>query len=452
MLDTPHREAESIGALLALVRTARGMSQLRLAELLCAASGVPTITRHEVSRWEREERIPSAYWLSWLAVALDVPADELEAAAAVARIRRADVAPPPDSPLWTPRDAADLLTALDRPASGDLLRLAHAWLAGGLDQRGALDRTGEQRRPADLDALAARLAELRRMDDLVGGVDLVTLVDRELRVAVARLAGGSARDARRRMRLVAEFAQLAGWVAGDAGRPAAARRAYRVGLWAASAAGDRTLAAHLLGSLSHLVAGSGQPREALLLAQTGYTGARRTAPAAAQALLLHRVAHAAALAGERRTSEHALAAAERAADRRDPARDPTWLYWLDGGELTAMAGRTFAALRRPLRAEPLLRANPCIAPRTAALNGSWLARAYLDAGESAQACVVAGDALLAAVRANSVRAATRALAPAPQLLGLRGLAEAQDYAELVAAARPYLPPAATARKAVTGAR
>ena len=79
---------ESIGALLARARTQLGISQLRLAERLCACSGTATVTRHEVSRWEREERIPSGYWLSWLAVALDLPIDRLERAAAMARRRR----------------------------------------------------------------------------------------------------------------------------------------------------------------------------------------------------------------------------------------------------------------------------------------------------------------------------------------------------------------------------
>ena len=86
---------ESIGALLARVRAEQGISQLRLAERLCASSGTPTVTRHEISRWEREERIPSGYWLGWLAVALDVPLSRLERAAAVARRRRHGPAIPP---------------------------------------------------------------------------------------------------------------------------------------------------------------------------------------------------------------------------------------------------------------------------------------------------------------------------------------------------------------------
>lgn len=79
---------ETLGALLARVRGEQGISQLRLAERLCAASGQPTVTRHEVSRWEREERVPTGYWLGWLGAVLDVPLAELERAAGAARATR----------------------------------------------------------------------------------------------------------------------------------------------------------------------------------------------------------------------------------------------------------------------------------------------------------------------------------------------------------------------------
>jgi len=81
---------ESLGPLLSRIRLARGWSQLRVAELLCAASSSPTVTRNEVSRWEREERIPSAFWLGWLALVFDTPTSELNTAAGRARRRRPD--------------------------------------------------------------------------------------------------------------------------------------------------------------------------------------------------------------------------------------------------------------------------------------------------------------------------------------------------------------------------
>jgi transcriptional regulator with XRE-family HTH domain len=80
---------ETIGELIARVRGEEGISQLRLAARLCAAAGTSTVTRHEISRWERGDRIPTAYWRAWLALALDRPVDELERAADASRRRRA---------------------------------------------------------------------------------------------------------------------------------------------------------------------------------------------------------------------------------------------------------------------------------------------------------------------------------------------------------------------------
>ena len=55
------------------------LDQLRVAERLCASSGLSTVGRHEVSRWGREERLPGSFWLGWLSVVLEVPLPELEA-------------------------------------------------------------------------------------------------------------------------------------------------------------------------------------------------------------------------------------------------------------------------------------------------------------------------------------------------------------------------------------
>ena len=79
---------DPLGVRLTQIRISQGRTQLRVAELLCAASGLPTVSRHEISRWEREQRVPTAFWLRWLAVVLDVPLDDLERAAAVTRARR----------------------------------------------------------------------------------------------------------------------------------------------------------------------------------------------------------------------------------------------------------------------------------------------------------------------------------------------------------------------------
>ncbi|MET7374484.1 helix-turn-helix domain-containing protein [Micromonospora arida] len=80
----PPRPAQ-LGPLLARCRLDRGLSQQRAAAELCAAAGVPTLSRHEVSRWERQRRVPGGFWLGWLAVVLDVPLVVLAEAAATTR-------------------------------------------------------------------------------------------------------------------------------------------------------------------------------------------------------------------------------------------------------------------------------------------------------------------------------------------------------------------------------
>ncbi len=84
---------ESIGPLLFRLRTERGRSQLRLAEMVCAAAGASTVSRHEISRWERETRIPSRFWLRWLAHTLEADIAELEQAAGRTRADRLSPAP-----------------------------------------------------------------------------------------------------------------------------------------------------------------------------------------------------------------------------------------------------------------------------------------------------------------------------------------------------------------------
>jgi transcriptional regulator with XRE-family HTH domain len=78
----------ALGTMLTEARHERGLSQARLADHLCASAGTPTITRNEISRWERGERVPSGFWLGWLAMVLDLPVERLEQAAAATRRER----------------------------------------------------------------------------------------------------------------------------------------------------------------------------------------------------------------------------------------------------------------------------------------------------------------------------------------------------------------------------
>ncbi|QSB15169.1 helix-turn-helix transcriptional regulator [Natronosporangium hydrolyticum] len=78
-------DPDQLGPLLARLRQERGYSQRTLAERLCDVSRHPTLTRHDVSRWERQERMPTEFWLGWLAEVLGVSPDLLRLAAGATR-------------------------------------------------------------------------------------------------------------------------------------------------------------------------------------------------------------------------------------------------------------------------------------------------------------------------------------------------------------------------------
>jgi transcriptional regulator with XRE-family HTH domain len=84
---TPRRDGESFGEWIARLRRQLGLSQSDLADKLCAAYGRPTITRHELSRYERGLRLPGRRALEAFAACLDVPLQALQQASA-GRLRR----------------------------------------------------------------------------------------------------------------------------------------------------------------------------------------------------------------------------------------------------------------------------------------------------------------------------------------------------------------------------
>lgn len=68
----------SFGRRLERLRRERGLGQARLAHLLADASGSYTITRHDISRYERGVRRPT-WWLRYYAQVLGLPLTELQA-------------------------------------------------------------------------------------------------------------------------------------------------------------------------------------------------------------------------------------------------------------------------------------------------------------------------------------------------------------------------------------
>jgi len=162
-------------------------------------TGTHTITRHDISRYERGKRTPEA-WLPALATALGAELPVLETAAAVHRLSLADPA----------HQAAALAER----------RHIDANLASGL---------------ADL------LADSRRLEDQVGSAVLIRTVTGQADLA-GRLANDSRGPARPAMTQVAAgWEQFTGWLYASTGDHANAIARYRAALELAQEAGDHDM-------------------------------------------------------------------------------------------------------------------------------------------------------------------------------------------------------------------
>lgn len=91
--------AESISELIKSARHRHKLSQRELADALIQASGRDTVTRCDISRWERGKRIPTGHWLHWLSRVLQIPPPHLRYAASMARRHRM-LTTAPERPPW----------------------------------------------------------------------------------------------------------------------------------------------------------------------------------------------------------------------------------------------------------------------------------------------------------------------------------------------------------------
>ncbi|QEU97265.1 transcriptional regulator [Streptomyces kanamyceticus] len=340
-------------------RTSR--SQRQLAADLCALSGVQSVTRNEISRWERGERLPGV-WLPFLASALKTPLADLEQAAAYAR---GDALAPLPGPAAT---LAELL-----PPDDPLAPLTA--------------RSGRRIGMTTVDSLAGRVHGLRLADDVLSGGDLAGPAVRELRAAVKIHRESSYDDDTGRALLVqiGELAQICGWILSDAGRHADAEHAYGIGISAARQAGDTTLVGNVAGSLAYQHANNGREREGVDLARAALEEAGPDAPPKTRALFLDRVAWTLTKVDEAQPAMRALEEAHAALSDANDRAAPTWSYWVSREELEIMDARVFTELKRPLRAVPLLTdvlgRYEATHARELALYRSWLSIAYADANE-----------------------------------------------------------------------
>jgi transcriptional regulator with XRE-family HTH domain len=414
----------------AAAREKAGYSQATFAE----AVGV---TRNTVANWEEGATRPYPKHRHRMSEALGVTFPEL------ADLLIPDGLPAGLSPVpvvaadWDEQHAGRLAAAAvsgeSQPITPELApRLVHEWLVVEPPQNVEL-RAGRRIGASLVERVAGRVDQLRHLDDFVAGTDLDAAMSREVAATATLVRESTYADkvGRRLLAVLGELCQLAGWVAIDAGRHRLACHCFATGIAAAHAAGDRPLAGQLASTLAYHLANTGEPRDAVLLAQSALTGSRAATTATTTALFLERLAWAHARAGERPQTERTLAAVEDAYADRKPDEDPAWTYWLTPEEVDVMAGRCYVELRLPHRARPLLeRALPSYGgdrPREAALYTSWLAEAHLQAGDVDQAADLARRVLDLAALTASVRTDDRARHLRRLLHRHRGTASVADF-------------------------
>jgi hypothetical protein len=272
---------------------------------------------------------------------------------------------------------------------------------------------------AMVDAVAATTAGLRTLGDTEGGHDdNLRFVHHHLSWVAklqrqARFSSNAVAD-----RLLAEWAQLAqlaGWIAHDAGRHGRSQRYFTSGLHATHTAGDRSVGAYLLACMTQAAVHRGRlgdgidlgraARDAVELANAAHDAARPT-PAAVRALAASRFALAQAAVGNAR-GFHTVADEARALLDAPGALDtrPPYLVWFGPAALEsqlAQGALTLIAVTsrdsRPLldSAERVLgrtAINPASTARNAVFHAAWLSRAHVAAGDLERAVPAAQVAL-----------------------------------------------------------
>ncbi|MDQ3153451.1 MAG: hypothetical protein M3R63_17640 [Actinomycetota bacterium] len=408
-------------------------SPSRLTEAVNGLLGPGYVGRSTVSEWLHQDRVPRhplpTVVVHLISDALDreVSVDELWSG----RARRAELWVPADDGLHLPWTAAGTVDVLD-----DWLR--HTGGSIGMDRRiflavsgaaltapawGYVDHLAGTRggsfaaladagrtltvTPAMVDAVAATTAGIRKLGDSEGGhADNLRFVHHHLTwvgklLRQSRFTTGVVAD-----RLLAEWAQLAqlaGWMAHDAGKHGLAQRYFTSGLHAAHTAGDRSVGTYLLTCMSQTRVIQGRlddgidltraARDAVELDNAAYDAAKAT-PAAVRALAVSGSARAQAALGNARGFHSAADEARALLDTPGALEArPPYLAWFGPATLEgqlAQGGLTLAGVTsRDCRV--LLDGADAVLGRTATDAASTPRKAVFHAAQLSRAHVAAGD-------------------------------------------------------------
>jgi transcriptional regulator with XRE-family HTH domain len=383
---------ESLGPLIAARRRELGRSQERLAEELCAVSGRMTVTKNEVSRYEREERIPSADSLRHLALALALPLDTLERAAARARAQRRKRQPPltavtvENNGLFGEEVETERRQVMRSLAAASLV--VAGWPVGArsgvdLPRRITIDHVAELR-----DATGLYRGWVSRHGG--GGVrqHVAALLER-----ASMMHSAASEEAVRRELLdcIADLAGLGAYISRDLEAHSDAREMYQLALQAARAAGDRHLGGHLIVRMAGHNIELHQPDDTLVLLDKAQHAAKSVLSPGERANQLCIKAWAHAQRGEAEAVRRAVGQAEDEFSRgKGSVSQDYGRQHVTEAELYSLTGAGYAELAKTSAAH----ADTAIyrLRRAIALRGQANARnRTLDMVSLAEALMLAGD-------------------------------------------------------------
>jgi hypothetical protein len=211
---------------------------------------------------------------------------------------------------------------------------------------------------------------------------------------------------RRLLAIVADLAQLVGWLHFDSGAYGAAERYLLLSARIAGSLDEQGRAANAIGMLAYVSAFAGHGTETLRMADAA-AGLCPPGDPLLGARIAGRVATAAAAAGDLSRFRESTETARHLMARGRTADVPTFLYYLEPVQLVAEAGQGLVVLagrmavyRKRLLGEAVALLAPISAigqrpnyPRSALLHSTFLAEAYLALGDLDHAV----DAVRAAV-------------------------------------------------------
>ena len=191
-------------------------------------------------------------------------------------------------------------------------------------------------------------------------------------------------------------------MAHDAGRDVTARRHFGRALALVQIGGDQQLAAHVLGSMSHLASYLSESDEAIALARQGQTVLRAVpANAALEARMLALEARGVASKNPADPAECAglLLRAERALESAPGAPASPWVSHFDEGSLASETTRCLRQLgdlvQARRQAERIISLRPSHRARSRAFGQLALASILIAQDEPDQGCGIASDVLSA---------------------------------------------------------